>query len=677
MPAAESFLQEWLFFGLMYEVLNSCGAVLENFDDFVLVGDDGKKLVTTSRLPEYIEKWQTAEKALSDDCRMRVLAAVNGTLTEARVIVGKLTLVATDYSVTLPMDDSILLSIVILGETLEFSKMNIFKNFTGGPAVPMSYWGNRHFLGRLLRDLGCCPNQIRMFESTVSAATMYYAYRADLLQDGRNHEKCNTDGCVAYQIDPRTYKTLHKSRTCTCEHVEPPINKIKSILAKGGFPLISFASPITSCDDLNIDVIEASSDVPFVAISHVWSDGLGNPSSNSLPKCQLRYLRARVTDGLWEQGAKGASRVHLWIDTLCIPLEEPLRGRAVESIKKTFECATEVLVLDSKLKNLSRSTPYTENLMRVSCTGWLRRLWTFLEGVLAKKLMFQFVDGAVEVRVWMYECYKDLSTNLWNLVPVDASQFYWLLRSLNRHDTSKRFARIWNALQWRSTSRASDESICVASLFGLDLPEIVRAPVEQRMKRLLEMQEWFPPGIVFMDGERMQEDGLGWAPKSFMARRENEFGLLDAESLPAYFDEHGLYVTFSGFLVKPTQRPLSDIFFLLNEDSGSTYLVQWQRERHSMKWDVLGPHVLRRPAILTSRDAAHKAESVGILVNIYREEDECLYVKFKARILVRTEPAAEYAHHFDSYQGEALADIDEFLYAIGTPFASDQQWCVG
>jgi hypothetical protein len=79
-----------------------------------------------------------------------------------------------------------------------------------------------------------------------------------------------------------------------------------------------------------------SSLTPYVAISHVWADGLGNPASNGLPRCQLDKLFALLGDlinpstfasirfkksstiqrALWNR----TSRRYFWMDTFCIPV---------------------------------------------------------------------------------------------------------------------------------------------------------------------------------------------------------------------------------------------------------------------------------------------------------------------------------------------------------------------
>lgn len=38
----------------------------------------------------------------------------------------------------------------------------------------------------------------------------------------------------------------------------------------------------------------------FIAVSHVWSDGLGNPRTNSLPYSQMESLYDRLQSMAWQ-----------------------------------------------------------------------------------------------------------------------------------------------------------------------------------------------------------------------------------------------------------------------------------------------------------------------------------------------------------------------------------------
>lgn len=674
--ATESFLQQWLFFGLLYEVVNSCGPVLRDFEGFISVDEDGTRLVTTALLPQVITGWQEAKNALPTDQQLIAMMHVDNILTDARFYIGKMSRLAPNVDILLPMDGEIQLSIIVLGETLDFSKANIFKDLTGGQPTSLTLYGNEHWLGWLLREQGCCPEAVRMLEATASAGTMYYAYRSGLLRDRKDHAKCSEDSCAVYQVDTTTYKTAHVGENCDCPYIEAPMGKVRQILSEGSFPVITISS---TSSGLVVDAVKPSPGVVYTAISHVWSDGLGNPRSNALPGCQLQYIMEKV---LWRRASadkKESQVARLWIDTLCVPLDEPLRGRAIELIKTTFAGASEVLVFDARLQKLSALVHYTESLMRIKLSSWFRRLWTFLEGVLARNLYFQFADGSIDMRVWQFDRYEDTSTNLWNLLPVEASQVYWILRRLDRLDSSQRISRLWDALQWRSTSRMSDESICVASLFELDLGQIVRTPQEQRMHLLIQLQKWFPQGIIFMDTDRLETPGLRWAPKSFLARQSSELGLLNDERPAVRYTEHGLPVVYPGFLLTVPKRPLCSTFLAVDEENASTYQVAG-RHQAMEKWrDNFSPHVLTRPAIITSRQVTQNSQSDAILVDIVREEHGCLYATFVARTFVSktTNMRLSYAQHAEHLRQEAELEVDEYLYASAVSLPSDQQWCVG
>ncbi|KAK4940582.1 hypothetical protein LTR10_019341 [Elasticomyces elasticus] len=121
--AVEAFLQQWLLFGLIHAVVNSCGHVLIDYGDFVRVDVDGTQLVTTKCLPGIMEKWKEAKDALPSDQQLMVVMEVDDILADARYFVGKLTYLAPSTEGALPIEESILLSIIILGETLEYSKI--------------------------------------------------------------------------------------------------------------------------------------------------------------------------------------------------------------------------------------------------------------------------------------------------------------------------------------------------------------------------------------------------------------------------------------------------------------------------------------------------------------------------------------------------------------------------
>ena len=131
-----------------------------------------------------------------------------------------------------------------------------------------------------------------------------------------------------------------------------------------------------------------------VAISHVWSDGLGNPKQNSLPMCQYQRLQKLIAS--FPHG--GESTEYVWIDTLCCPTAlRKARNIAIQRMKQVYESARFVLVLDSYLLSQNANgLSSIEILMRIFCSHWNRRLWTLQERLLAKdRLVYQFQDKPV------------------------------------------------------------------------------------------------------------------------------------------------------------------------------------------------------------------------------------------------------------------------------------------
>ena len=89
-------------------------------------------------------------------------------------------------------------------------------------------------------------------------------------------------------------------------------------------------------------------------MSHVWSEGLGNPKSNSLPLCQLQYVQKRVNDvyrGLTGRtDLASAENVPFWMDTLCIPVgneHRKARSLAITGMAVVYGQADVVLILST------------------------------------------------------------------------------------------------------------------------------------------------------------------------------------------------------------------------------------------------------------------------------------------------------------------------------------------
>jgi hypothetical protein len=82
------------------------------------------------------------------------------------------------------------------------------------------------------------------------------------------------------------------------------------------------------------------------------------------------------------------------MDTACYPPEGEAQVLAISRMRDTYEKASCVLASDSWLETQPVMAPSDcEILMRTTCSGWNRRLWTFQEGTLAQSLVFRFADS--------------------------------------------------------------------------------------------------------------------------------------------------------------------------------------------------------------------------------------------------------------------------------------------
>ncbi len=229
---------------------------------------------------------------------------------------------------------------------------------------------------------GWCPFTIEILSESVSmlgyARTCKHPHIRELSEA---HRKCTTQSCVINMIDTTNYVPKHVIGTCNCDRYKPSLENVISSLSVGKIPVIQCPPPheeLLSSDSVRM---------PYVAISHVWADGLGSTTEEGLPACQIRRL-ATLTRQLTQDGA-------FWIDALCIPAVKDMRKRAIGLMAKTYNEAEVVLVIDSSIRATSVSAPREEKLLHLLSSGWMQRLWTLQEGILAQKLVFEFSDGLV------------------------------------------------------------------------------------------------------------------------------------------------------------------------------------------------------------------------------------------------------------------------------------------
>ena len=242
----------------------------------------------------------------------------------------------------------------------------------------------------------------------------------------------------------------------------------------------------------------------YVAISHVWSDGLGHsPGVNALPECQIRRLHDLIL-------VTGLREPIVWIDALCVPAENgPGKRSALAQMADVYRNATNVLVLDSDLLLTPSSSCNEEILLRIALSKWMRRLWTLEEGVVARsQLLFQLLDRPIQLpehhKAASHSIASKCAELIFQYLPADADML-----------------SVITALHLRSTSWSADEPLCIGYIMGIDVTSIVNIQDEhQRMLQLYRLLSRKEPKFLwqflFTSGEKLVISPFSWAPASLL-----------------------------------------------------------------------------------------------------------------------------------------------------------------
>lgn len=477
-----------------------------------------------------------------------------------------------------------------------------------------------HYNRKALRSLRWCPrteNELWMSKSRTLALD-HFAVNLKTHQTMEDHSSCSEDVCATYQLDPEAYTIPHvatKTSPCDCAQLELDPS---AILASDeeSYPIIRL-----SRTDVNNDVtvfVESfdSSEVDnYIAISHVWSHGLGNPKQNALPSCQLQRIQ-RMVDDLASHANIGSDAVPFWMDTLCCPvLPKESRRTAILRMAKTYERASCVLVLDQNLTSVNtKDLSNLEILMRVFRTTWMQRLWTLQEAKLARKVWFRFHNEAVSIEQVLDQLLEDSKSITQILL---RRQFLPFLRARYNglreryHESNQvfdlpltkacyRLISVAFSLSGRSTSWESDEVICTANIFGLNLAPILQITTEDPSCAALRMREMWrqwtavPLAIIFNRAPRLPYKGFRWAHSTFVRTRNRAIPLAEVEH-DGMIDPEG-----RGLLVKPSS-------FILRNNLSLTMIsldIRLERETDSRWESTAGTEGLKNFATFLIVDCA-------------------------------------------------------------------------
>jgi hypothetical protein len=606
-----AFLQRWLYFGVVESVLQE----KIHISDFIQRGGDSdSSILTTERLPALVQRSMShmTFRTTSSSARnlmgifataIRLHLSLSSNYGSRRMNLGSTESLATFIMITKfpdPRSPELALSIDLM---MEFLSQSVSKQFGTVNSQPVTFGMSQPWTGDLwvrMRDDGWCPSELLVLHDQFDTSGLLFmnnlrrpnptlchrmirihgglggAEKTSIPPPAPSASLCNSYKCALRQLSDSTYQTRHTEDCSDCFDMVADPGELSAILTDGNVPLIlSIDSGTTSP---YIQLVPASDDVAYVAISHVWSDGLGNLQRNALPRCQL----LRISNIIRNLPGKASDIFLFWIDTICVPPDaanqEEAQNLALQMMRRTYEDATTVLVFDSWLRSDARThRSDVENLMRIFSSSWNTRLWTYQEGALAKLLYFQFQDGVYELDSGMERLNRtdDLVLNL--TLKVNLNLRYTSLRGFwnSRLPLEDKLVALSNTLKYRSTSVVTDEALCLGSLLDLDVVKIAETEPLSRMRKFWTMLPKVPISILKYSGETLSSAGLRWAPHSLLLAASNKDPYMCYDDVAAQLTGRGLLfrAPAPALAFRTVQFPLGRRFMIRGEDGESFEIV--------------------------------------------------------------------------------------------------------
>ncbi|KAI1179884.1 hypothetical protein F4777DRAFT_532360 [Nemania sp. FL0916] len=334
-------------------------------------------------------------------------------------------------------------------------------------------------------------------------------------------------------------------------------------------PLISIERDADNDDLIKLRVEPRCERSKYVAISHVWADGLGNPKSNALPTCQLKELDQSIL-ALRSLFDDPEAPCLFWMDTLCIPAPEiysKIKLAQIGKMASIYKGAVASLVLDMELMATPLHLDPTTNKLspearaRIACSAWMTRSWTLQEGMLPPSIAFQCLDdvillrGSEERSMRIQEVdqqFRAGEQTASGLAPTDPAELpsqriisppdyrehvdFTLKRELGDVliRTGCDFSSAWNALCTRSTTESKDVPLIFTNIIGLHSQPLLKYRESHEMILAIILSIEDPPlSIFFNTGPRHDSGGNHynrWVPQEVRGDKLLDGGVLSVSS---------------------------------------------------------------------------------------------------------------------------------------------------
>lgn len=140
-----------------------------------------------------------------------------------------------------------------------------------------------------MRDAQWCDFQIRLLEETTNQSTLEWCVIQNIKQDPSGHDECTPLECIRNNVPEGTNPQCHRTPDCRCSPLMPNLHELEHIIGDDRIPLVSIVYT-NGTPEVVVDAISKDNPENYIAISHVWVDGMGGLPVQGLLSCQLQWL---------------------------------------------------------------------------------------------------------------------------------------------------------------------------------------------------------------------------------------------------------------------------------------------------------------------------------------------------------------------------------------------------
>lgn len=338
------------------------------------------------------------------------------------------------------------------------------------------------------------------------------------------HEHCIVGFCRTATVDSTKVQQLHRPG---CPHDCPMLEFDPGLLAQsindGGRTCWTLTEPY-----------EVAQHQPYIAISHVWSDGtgIGVQDPGKINKCLFEYM-SRVAKRLDCDG--------IWWDTISIPTEPEARRKAINDMHLNYQSAEYTVLHDNYLLNYEWSDDGSP-CVAILFSPWLTRGWTALELIMSRKVKVLFKSPEDPT----HPVIKDLDDDVLAKDPARCTRAHWIASTIIRplRRPIDNVTDLLAVLKPRHTSWPRDRMIIAGLLSGLQFDDY-NIPQDKITKDvLLRVQRVSPCSLQHGKETLTQKGGWSWCPPSLYDMPANTvadlFGRGTAGDNTCIVDAHGV-----------------------------------------------------------------------------------------------------------------------------------------